>query len=114
MDTTEREVTITHPPTADLLLTPDSGCAPLDVQFANLSDAPYGTFTWDVNGNGFIGEAPPELNFTQGDSIVDYAVTLTATNLCGSDVVQATPSSSTPRPSWSSPLRRTQSVRRSR
>ncbi len=87
VDTTNQEVTITHPPTADLLLSPDSGCAPLDVQFANLSDAPYGTFTWDVNGNGFIGEAPPALNFTQGDSIVDYAVSLTATNLCGSDVV---------------------------
>ncbi len=87
IDQTSQDVTITHPPTAGLLLTPDSGCAPLDVEFANLSDAPYGTFTWNVNGDQYIQEAPPALNFGQGDSIVDYAVSLTAENLCGSDAV---------------------------
>ena len=86
-DTAIASVDITHPPTADLLLTPDSGCAPLDVQFDNLSDAPYGSYMWDVNGDIYNQEAPPELNFGQGDSIADYAVTLTATNLCGSDAV---------------------------
>ena len=84
-DTALQNVDITHPPVADFLLTPDSGCAPLDVEFANQSDAPYGTFLWNVNGDAYDGETPPSLNFTQGDSIVDYAVSLLASNLCGSD-----------------------------
>ncbi len=88
VDYASSSVDITHPPTADLLLTPDFGCAPLDVQFANLSDAPFGNYLWDINGTQYTQQAPPALNFTQGDSIVDYAVSLTATNLCGSDVVE--------------------------
>jgi large repetitive protein len=87
-DTTAQEVDITHPPTANFLLTPDSGCAPLDVEFANLSDAPYGTYLWTVNGDEFAQEAPPQLNFTQGDSVVDYSVSLLVSNLCGNDILQ--------------------------
>ncbi|MGB0509594.1 MAG: PKD domain-containing protein [Flavobacteriales bacterium] len=86
-DTTAQDVDITHPPTADFLLTPDSGCAPLDVEFANLSDAPYGTYLWTVNGDDFAQEAPPQLNFAQGDSVVDYSVSLLASNLCGNDAM---------------------------
>ena len=88
LDTAIRNVVITHPPVANLVLTPDSGCAPLDVEFANLSDAPFGTFNWNVNGEVYVQEAPPALNFGQGDSIADYAVVLTATNLCGEDATE--------------------------
>ena len=86
-DTTAQDVDITHPPVADFLLTPDSGCAPLDVEFDNLSDAPYGTYLWTVNGDEFDQEAPPQLNFNQGDSVVDYSVSLLASNLCGNDIL---------------------------
>ena len=86
-DTTAQDVDITNLPVADFLLTPDSGCAPLDVEFANLSDAPYGTYLWTVNGDEFDQEAPPQLNFNQGDSVVDYSVSLLASNLCGNDIL---------------------------
>ena len=88
LDTASQNVDITHPPVADFTLSPDSGCAPLDVTFTNQSDAPYGTYLWTVNGNDFAQEAPPQLNFAQGDSVVDYAVSLEVTNLCGTSLLE--------------------------
>ena len=84
-DTSAAMVEITHPPTADFLLTPDSGCAPLEVEFSNFSDGPYADFLWTVNGEEFAQVEPPALNFQQGDSIVDYVVLLEVENLCGED-----------------------------
>ena len=87
VDVATSSVDITHPPVADLVLTPDSGCAPVDVEFANLSDAPFGSYLWTVNGDEYNQEAPPELSFPQGDSVLNYSVSLLASNLCGSDAV---------------------------
>ena len=86
-DTSASVVQITHPPTADFILTPDSGCAPLEVEFTNVSDAPYSEFLWTVNNVEYPQEAPPLLNFQQGDSILDYVVQLEVENLCGEDVL---------------------------
>ena len=86
-DTSDAEVEITHPPTADFMLTPDSGCAPLEVEFANLSDGPYSDFIWTINGEEYPQVEPPLLNFLQGDSILGYIVLLDVVNLCGEDAL---------------------------
>lgn len=77
---------IIDPPSAALTLTPDEGCAPLDVAFGNESVGQYLSFEWDLAIATSSDEIPPAQVYQQGDSIVDYEISLTATNYCGSDV----------------------------
>jgi len=86
IDTTETTIEVTDPPIAEFLLSETSGCAPLEIAISNLSYFPYSTFLWDLNGLLTSDTIPPIQEFLQGDSIVEYEVVLTVSNLCGTDI----------------------------
>ncbi|MBC7778151.1 MAG: PKD domain-containing protein [Phycisphaerae bacterium] len=71
------------PPTAGFMANPNSGCAPLTVQFTNTSSANATDFNWQFPGG------LPSSSTEQNPSVVYstpgvYAVTLTASNAAGS------------------------------
>ena len=86
LDTLEQQTEITYPPVADLLIPVDEGCAPFITEFENNSDSPYSTFEWMMGDSLVTQEFPEPVLFTQGDSILNYSITLEVTNLCGSDI----------------------------
>lgn len=90
-DTLATEVQITTPPTASALLTPTTGCSPLDVAFENTSIAPFASFSWQV-GDGPVTTAyePASANFTATDTLLIIPVSLTVTNLCATSVFEDT------------------------
>lgn len=77
---------IIDPPAAALTLTPAEGCAPLEVGFTNESIGQYLSFEWDLAISSSDQETPAAEIYQQGDSIVEYEISLTATNYCGSDI----------------------------
>jgi len=86
VDTTETTIEVTAPPVAEFLLSENSGCAPLEIEISNLSYFPYSSFLWDLNGLTTTDTIPPIQQFLQGDSIVEYDIVLTVSNLCGTDI----------------------------
>ena len=96
-DTTSTVIDVWEPPYPSFTLAPDSGCGPLTVDFTNTSTGNITGFNWDFgNGSSTTGQFPVPVTFQQG-IIADttYAITLTATNVCGSvdavDSVQVMP-----------------------
>ena len=84
-DTAVHTHEIISAPEAALSLIPAEGCAPLEVLFENQSTGLYLSYLWDY-AIGTSSEAAPGLAvFPQADDVIAYPVTLTATNLCGSD-----------------------------
>ncbi|MCB9303344.1 MAG: PKD domain-containing protein [Lewinellaceae bacterium] len=73
-------------PVVDFGFTVDTGCAPLLVEFANISVGSPESFFWDL-GNGQTSTAQtPNPQLYQGDTaIINYTITLIATNSCGAD-----------------------------
>jgi PKD repeat protein len=88
-------------PTADFSASPTSGCSPLNVQFTDTSNNPYGTLSWDwdFDDGTHSSQQNPNHDFTIPRT---YNVELTVSNACGSDtklmdiVVTATPTVTTP------------------
>lgn len=62
-----------------------SGCTPLSVTFENLSSGSLYTSEWNLGGIVYTGDTPPASTFTAVNSTTSYEVTLTTTNICGSD-----------------------------
>ncbi|MBK9195014.1 MAG: PKD domain-containing protein [Flavobacteriales bacterium] len=96
-DTTSMVIDVWEPPYPAFTITPDSGCGPLTVAFDNLSTGNITGFNWDFgNGTSTTDQFPVPVMF-QASTIQDttYAITLTATNVCGSvdavDSVQVMP-----------------------
>ena len=90
-DTLTTELQITIPPTAAAVLTPTSGCSPLEVTFDNTSVAPFATFSWQV-GNDPVTTAfePAPTTFVATDTLLEVPVTLTVSNLCATAVFEDT------------------------
>ena len=66
----------------------DSGCAPLTVDFNNISVAENATYYWDFgNGQTYIGEQPGSIIFEQGVEDTTYTVRLRIDNGCDSTEV---------------------------
>ena len=86
LDTLEQQTEITYPPVAGLSIPVDEGCAPFIAVFENNSNAPFSTFEWMLGDSLVIQEFPDPALFAQGDSIVNYVITLEVSNLCGSDM----------------------------
>ncbi|MFN0032668.1 MAG: PKD domain-containing protein [Flavobacteriales bacterium] len=84
-DTAMNSTEIIDPPNALLVLDPAQGCAPLNVSFANQTTGQYLTYDWDLAISTSTAQVPASLTYLQGDSIMEYPITLTATNFCGSD-----------------------------
>jgi PKD repeat protein len=77
-------ITVYDIPVADFSGSPTSGDAPLTVDFTDLSTGNPTTWDWDFgDGVGTSDEQNP--SYTYNDSGT-YTVTLTAGNICGSDV----------------------------
>jgi len=78
------EITIAGHPTAEFSVDIDSGCAPLMVQFTNLSNGPHDSLYWEFgDGNFLVGDAS-DSGVTDPTHIYDsagvYSVTLTIKN----------------------------------
>ena len=86
VDTAYVDVEVTEVPIAEFIMSTDSGCAALEVDFTNISFAPYSSFEWIFADNYFFDASPATYAFQQGDSIVQYYPQLTVSNLCGFDV----------------------------
>ncbi|MFO8088004.1 MAG: PKD domain-containing protein [Bacteroidales bacterium] len=90
VDSTKQTTQIIDVPTADFTFAPDSGCAPLNVQYNNLSSGNYLNYQWDL-GNGITSQSssPPQNSYS-GNPIKDtsYMITLNVSNKCGSDTRQ--------------------------
>lgn len=84
-DTASNSSEIINPPSADLVIDPASGCAPLEVAFDNLSIGLYTTFSWDLDTSTSADSIPANVIYDQGNDVVYYDISLTATNFCGSN-----------------------------
>lgn len=73
-------------PMADFGFTVDTGCAPLQVFFSNISLGSLDSYAWDF-GNGLTStDSLPEPQLFEADTIpIIYPIQLTVSNVCGSD-----------------------------
>jgi large repetitive protein len=81
---------IIDPPSPALALLPDEGCAPLSVDFQNLSVGQYLTYVWELSIGTSTAFEPPTQVYAQGPDVLYYPIILTATNFCGSVIVEDT------------------------
>jgi serine protease AprX len=70
-------------PSADFSGNPVTGCAPLGVNFTDLSSGNPNQWSWDFGDGGSSNLQNPNHTYQNAGT---YSVTLTATNSCGSDV----------------------------
>ncbi len=87
VDSIEHSIRIITPPTSDFALSVPDSCGPLLVNFTNQSTGLYLNYLWDFGippvstlSGPFTRMYPPGIN----DTI--YFVSLTATNICGTDI----------------------------
>lgn len=90
-DTTFSSVQVWDLPQADLQLDVDQGCGPLTVTFDNASAGDGLTYVWDFGGLGSSTDQwPGSFTFPMDpQDVIDYTVSLTATNVCGSNTESA-------------------------
>ena len=72
------------PPVVDFAATPDSGCAPLDVQFTDLSTNEPTSWLWDFGDGNTSTEQNPSNTYTDAGM---YDITLSATNAAGTNTL---------------------------
>ncbi|MBT7826145.1 MAG: PKD domain-containing protein, partial [Bacteroidetes bacterium] len=91
-DTLIKQIEVIQEPDAKFTMNPDSGCAPLDVNYSNLSKGKYVSYVWDFgNGTTSTLENPPTITYhaaKYGNKL--YFVTLTVKNKCDSSVFKDT------------------------
>jgi gliding motility-associated-like protein len=94
-DTLLQNNEIIDPPSASFNLLPAEGCAPLNVSFENLSVGQYVTYDWDLSLIISTDQIPQAIIYPQGDDVVEYPVSLTVSNFCGTstdnDIVTVNP-----------------------
>lgn len=88
-DTAYSTVDVWDVPIADITLSTDTGCGPLEVSFTNNSSGDGLSFAWEFGGlNGSADEDPAPFTFPPNSvEAVTYDVSLTVTNVCGQDDV---------------------------
>ena len=82
-DSTTADLTVTVPPVADFSMDVDLGCTPLEVNFANLSTAPFADTTWTIDGVVQPGAVLPVQTFSATGDVTTYVVGLQVENVCG-------------------------------
>jgi len=86
LDTAMNANEIIDPPQAVIELLPNSGCAPLTVDFVNTSNGQYLLWEWSLGiGSSDLAD-PVSLTYPQGDSVVVYPIILIASNFCGTSI----------------------------
>ncbi|MGZ5281513.1 MAG: PKD domain-containing protein [Bacteroidia bacterium] len=86
-DTFSKTIKIIEPPKAQFTQSPDSGCAPLTVTFANFSADEITSYYWDF-GNGQVStdKDPSTVTYQQNDyTDTTYIISLTVKNICGTN-----------------------------
>lgn len=88
-DTISTVVEVYDVPEAVPVLSTEEGCGPLTVSFGNASVGDGLSYAWELGGLGTVVDAvPADITFpVDVADAVEYPVTLTATNTCGSDAV---------------------------
>ncbi|MEZ5043826.1 MAG: PKD domain-containing protein [Saprospiraceae bacterium] len=78
-------------PIVDFGFTVDTGCAPLNVYFANISQGSPTAFYWDFGNGNFSTDSLPSVQTFEADTAtVSYPIRLIASNACGADTLQKT------------------------
>jgi PKD repeat protein len=95
-----KNVLVVPPPVAAFAQTPASGigCNPLTVSFTNQSNFPYVSTTWNITPNDTTWWHFADTTMTHSSTNITvvfthpetYNVSLTATNICGSDTEEST------------------------
>jgi gliding motility-associated-like protein len=79
------EIPAPLPPGAvNFVAQPNFGCAPLTVQFVNLSTAQHNHYLWETDyGQSFYGFSPPTVTYPDGAADTIYHIRLSVPNGCG-------------------------------
>jgi PKD repeat protein len=85
VDSINGTIEVLGPPVALFTLAPDSGCAPIQVSYNNLSSGVGISHSWDFgDGSSFAGANPASVTYQQGVlADTTYYITLSVTNFCG-------------------------------
>ncbi|MCB9264655.1 MAG: PKD domain-containing protein [Lewinellaceae bacterium] len=76
-------------PVASFGFAVDTGCAPLLVEFANVSIGSPDNFYWDLGNGQAVSDSLPPPQLYAGDTIpVNYTITLVTENNCGADTLE--------------------------
>jgi gliding motility-associated-like protein len=88
--TTTTKVTVSSAPTAEFGINVSAGCAPLAVQFANISAGSPRSYFWDFGNGKTSNEANPDSQMFSGTtgSTKEYRIKLITSNLCGNDTTE--------------------------
>lgn len=85
-DTYRDTVEVLAMPIVDFGYTVDTGCAPVSLEFANVSLGSPIDFYWDFgNGQTSTDSLPAPQSFDADTTVEMYTITLIASNTCGSD-----------------------------
>ena len=97
-DTLNSSIQIYDQPVANFSTDLSSGCAPLPVNFSNLSTGSYitsydwtfapDTVSWNNTFTSTSSINPPTVTYLQGDVTTTYVATLSVTNACGTVTTQ--------------------------
>ncbi|MDO8366933.1 MAG: PKD domain-containing protein [Saprospiraceae bacterium] len=84
-DSATIEIPAPLPPGAvEFIAQPNAGCAPLTVQFINLSDAQHNHYLWESGpGQSFYGYSPPPITYPDGLSDTIFPIRLSVPGGCG-------------------------------
>eukprot|EP00903_Cladosiphon_okamuranus_P000531 g529.t1 len=84
------EVTVLARPVANFGTPVNSGCGPLEINFANTTTGTADTYYWDFgNGNTSSAAIPENQVYTTSDSsATTYDIMLIVSNTCGNDTIQ--------------------------
>ena len=87
IDSSSSTIHVIEPPIANFTTIPDTGCAPLNVLFTNLSIGYYVSYYWNFgNGQFSTVQNPMPVTYPQGQNDTSYYPTLTAANVCGTNI----------------------------
>lgn len=90
-DTTFSVVDVWDVPAVSVVLSTDTGCGPLEVEFTNGSSGDGLSFAWEFGGFGGSTDADPVpfIFPTDPNDAITYTVSLTASNTCGQALATA-------------------------
>ena len=88
--TTTTTINVSSAPKAEFGVNVSAGCAPLAVQFANVSAGSPRSYLWDFGNGKTSNVANPDIQLFSGVTGVtkEYKIKLITTNICGNDTTE--------------------------
>jgi gliding motility-associated-like protein len=89
-NSTTTKINVSSPPISDFGLDVGTGCAPLAVQFANVSSGSPKSYFWDFGNGQTSTEANPDIQKFDGvvGKTKEYTIKLISSNICGHDTTE--------------------------